>query len=88
MSKHKKCLVCDSDKLKPLKGYYIRYGLLKCKNCGFVFMENIPTEKELEKHYATYSYKETDAPSPITIKRYQELMDEFEKYRKTKRLSL
>ena len=49
-------------------------------------MEKIPTAKELEKHYATYSYKATDVPSPITVKRYNELLNEFEKYRKTNRL--
>lgn len=86
MNIHNKCLVCESDNLIPFKGYYRKHGLIKCLNCGFIFMERIPTAKELEAHYANYSYKETDIPSTITVKRYNQLLDEFEKYRKTNRL--
>lgn len=44
-------------------------------------MERIPTTEELNKHYAKYSYSEDSFLSPITIKSYHQLLDEFEKYR-------
>lgn len=83
MVTHKKCLICNSNRLKPIKGYESTY-LCKCKDCSFVFSERIPTEDELIKHYEGYG--RNDYLSPITIKRYNELLDEFEKYRKTNRI--
>jgi 2-polyprenyl-3-methyl-5-hydroxy-6-metoxy-1,4-benzoquinol methylase len=49
-----------------------------------VFSKKIPSEKELENHYEGYS--RNDYLSPITIKRYNEILDEFEKHRKTNKL--
>lgn len=86
MNKHNKCLVCESDSLAHLKGYYKKHGLIKCLNCGFVFMEQIPTTLELETHYSNYSFTATDTPHPITVRRYNQLLDEFERYRKTNRI--
>lgn len=84
--KHKKCLICDSSNLKQMKGFE-RHQLVKCSNCSFVFMERIPTLEELNEHYSSYSYDSNEYESPITIKRYNELLDSFEKYRKTGRLA-
>jgi 2-polyprenyl-3-methyl-5-hydroxy-6-metoxy-1,4-benzoquinol methylase len=77
---HTECLVSGSKKLKPLKGYEKHY-LVKSSPLGFVFCSRIPTQEELVKHYEGYS--RDNYLSPITIKRYYELLDEFEKYRKT-----
>jgi 2-polyprenyl-3-methyl-5-hydroxy-6-metoxy-1,4-benzoquinol methylase len=74
------CLLCNSPQLVELKGYEKDY-LVKCRKCDFVFSKRIPTEKELQDNYAQYS--RNDAISPITIKRFHELLDVFEKYRKT-----
>lgn len=77
---HKKCLLCESEKIEPIKGYE-RHYLVKCQNCDFVFIKRIPTLQELNdyyEHYASAHYL-----SPITVMRYHELLDEFEKYRKT-----
>lgn len=49
-------------------------------------MEKIPTPEELNRHYSRYSYEGEETISPLTIKRYHELLDEFEPYRKTGRL--
>ena len=78
--KHNNCLICNNQSLKALKGYEKDY-LVKCNNCGFVFSEKIPTKQEISNVYDGYG--RNDYLSPITIKRYNELLDKFEKYRKT-----
>lgn len=59
---------------------YEKHYLQKCKSCGFVFCSRKPTEGELVDHYNLYP-RGNDI-SPITIKRYEVLLDAFEKYRK------
>jgi 2-polyprenyl-3-methyl-5-hydroxy-6-metoxy-1,4-benzoquinol methylase len=49
-------------------------------------MEKIPTLEELNKHYSSYSYSSEGYLSPLTIKSYNFLLDEFEKYRKSNRM--
>jgi 2-polyprenyl-3-methyl-5-hydroxy-6-metoxy-1,4-benzoquinol methylase len=80
MKQHTSCLVCDSSSIYSLEGYEATH-LCKCNNCGFVFAQAIPTLEDLEKHYDGYS--RNDYLSPITIKRYNELLDYFEPFRKT-----
>jgi 2-polyprenyl-3-methyl-5-hydroxy-6-metoxy-1,4-benzoquinol methylase len=80
MNKHQRCLVCHSDELTTLSDYK-KAHLVKCDCCGFVFSQGIPTMKELEDHYGQYG--RNDFLSPITIKRYNELLDSFEPFRKT-----
>jgi 2-polyprenyl-3-methyl-5-hydroxy-6-metoxy-1,4-benzoquinol methylase len=77
---HKQCLICKSTKLLQLKSYE-KAHLVKCSKCGLVFSKKIPTEQELIDFYKGYG--RDDYLSPITIKRYQELLNEFEKYKKT-----
>lgn len=80
---HKTCLVCGGVKLKPLMK---KNGadLLICGDCRFVFFRQIPTPEELENYYKGYG--RNDYLSPITIKRYHEILDRFEPYRKNNRL--
>lgn len=83
MSMHLNCLICDSSQLKPLEGYHETH-LVKCGTCNFVFAQKIPTTQELIDYYDGYG--RNDYLSPITIKRYHELLDQMEKYRKTNRI--
>ena len=83
MTKHKNCILCGSGSIKKMKNYE-KHHLVKCLSCKFVFCEPIPTELELEKHYENYG--RNDYLSPLTIKRYHEILDSFEPYRKTNRL--
>ena len=76
---HNSCLICNSTLLKDLDNYEFAY-LTKCKKCHFVFSKKIPTQQELINHYNGYS--RNDYLSPITIKRYNELLDEFQKFKK------
>jgi 2-polyprenyl-3-methyl-5-hydroxy-6-metoxy-1,4-benzoquinol methylase len=82
---HSKCLVCNSSSLNPLHDYQKHY-LTKCSKCGFVFCSKIPTQEELNNYYKVYAYNGELNISPLTIKSYHILLDEFEKYRKTNKL--
>lgn len=81
MTKHKNCLICSSHKLKQLPGYYEKHGLVKCRACGFVFIERIPTIDELNLFYSKYSYDSDSHLSPMTRESYNLLLDEFEQFR-------
>ena len=74
------CLICNSENLSDLERHSKNY-LTKCKSCGFVFCKKNPTLIELTNYYKQYT--RGGVISKITIKRYDELLDEFEKYRKT-----
>lgn len=80
---HNNCLVCNSTELEDLPDYK-KYFLCKCKSCNFVFAKKIPSIQELETYYEGYG--RNDYLSPITIKRYNELLDKLEKYRDTNNL--
>lgn len=79
----KNCPNCNSAQVKTLKGYEKHY-LGKCRNCGFVFSQKLPTPTDFDKIYSAYGRK--DYLSEITIKRYNEILDSFEKYRKTNKI--
>lgn len=83
MQAHQNCLLCGSDSLKVMKGYE-RHHLVQCAKCGFVFIRKIPSIEELTQFYSGYGSEHF--LSPITIKRYHQLLDHFEKYRQTNRI--
>jgi 2-polyprenyl-3-methyl-5-hydroxy-6-metoxy-1,4-benzoquinol methylase len=74
------CPLCASDTLKELKGYSSAF-LTQCARCGFVFSGRKATDQELQEHYSKYN--RASAISGITIKRYRELLDMLESFRKT-----
>ena len=82
---HQHCLICNSDKLTNLPEYSDT-SLCKCQNCSFVFARNVPSQQDLEEFYGGENYNRTNYLSPITISRYEELLDGFEKYRKTNKI--
>lgn len=82
-SLHKQCLICNHPKLQILTRYAVHH-LVKCSNCGFVFANSIPLESELVHHYEGYGRR--NYLSPITVKRYHELLNRFEKFRSTRKL--
>jgi 2-polyprenyl-3-methyl-5-hydroxy-6-metoxy-1,4-benzoquinol methylase len=85
-SRHEKCLICSSTKLHQLSRYYEKHRLVKCRSCGFVFMEKIPTIDELTLFYSNYSYDSDSPLSPLTKESYNLLLDKFEKFRKTNKI--
>ncbi|HIK26379.1 MAG: class I SAM-dependent methyltransferase [Thermosynechococcus sp. Uc] len=86
MTVHSNCLLCQSSNLKKLRRYYNSHHIVKCQDCGFVFIEKVPSEEELKQYYSIYSYAEDRPVSPVTIKRYQKLLKEFEIYRNSNQI--
>ena len=85
------CQACNSHNIHKMENYYDIHGLMSCSNCGFVFMERIPTEHELNKYYgdrykaiksSSHEFYSTD----LNKKSYSLLLDEFEKSRKTNKI--
>lgn len=81
---HFNCLLCDSKDLVELKTYE-KASLCRCGDCGFIFSRNIPSAQSLIDYYSN-NYDRTSYLSPITIKRYNEILDRFEGYKKTGKL--
>lgn len=77
------CLLCNSPMLTDMP-IYAKDKLTRCRNCGFVFARQIPTQQELITEYAKYA--RTRTLSPITANRYKQLLNQFEPYRKLNRL--
>ncbi len=82
-NKHSNCLVCEQSHLTKLIGYEKAF-LVKCRDCRFVFSERIPSFEELDNHYKNYG--SNFYCSELTIKRYNEILDKMEPFRKTGRL--
>ncbi len=74
------CLLCNKTDFTPVYPN-THPDLVQCIGCKFVFFKRIPTTEELINNYN--NYPRHDAISPLTIKRYHELLGQFEKYRKT-----
>lgn len=81
---HSHCLVCNSTNLSPKGKSYEHAYLVSCRDCGLVFGKRIPTPDELQAHYAQYT--RDNSISPITVSRYEELLEKFEPYRKLNRI--
>ena len=81
VSTHTSCLICDSKNLKNFDRYEEHF-LCSCENCNFIFCKNIPLKEELRDFYSN-GYELTTYLSPITIIRYNEILDGFEKYKTT-----
>jgi ubiquinone/menaquinone biosynthesis C-methylase UbiE len=74
------CIICGSKKLEKIQGYEKDF-LIVCSNCSFVFSKKIPTQNEIISVYQNYPRK--NVISDITVKRYQEILIDLLKYRKT-----
>lgn len=80
-NQHTTCLLCGSKDLRVLDRY-AKDHLVRCGNCSFIFCQQIPTKEELINFYSD-NYDRTSYLSPITVKRYEELLASFEPFRKT-----
>lgn len=81
---HTSCLLCSSATLQPIPEFQST-GLVKCASCSFIFSQWIPEKQELDDYYKN-GYELTNYFSPITEKRYHQLLDKFEKHRQTNRI--
>ena len=80
---HNQCTICNSSELTIMSDYK-KAHLCQCNNCGFIFSKEIPTKETLDNHYRNYGINQY--LSPLTIKRYNQLLDKFEPYRKTNKI--
>lgn len=76
------CPVCNSQ-MRDWQHHYFDFAVIRCRQCGFIRAKDIPSEKDLLYRYKTYTYRDESIPDSITIKRYEQLLTRFEKYRKT-----
>jgi 2-polyprenyl-3-methyl-5-hydroxy-6-metoxy-1,4-benzoquinol methylase len=81
---HAHCPLCGSAETGVLGEEYRHAYLVQCQQCGLVYGERIPSLQELNDHYG--KYPRNTSISPLTIKRYEELLEQFEPYRRTNRL--
>lgn len=78
------CPLCHSNHIADLGNSYAHASLCRCGQCGFVFAAQKPSAPTLHTHYN--SYRRNNTFSDITRKRYLELLDELEPYRKHNRI--
>ncbi len=71
------CPSCGMDQVVRRQNYEEEH-LLRCHICDLTFASSKPDEETLSHHYSQYS--RDDYLSPITKKRYRELLDEFKDY--------
>lgn len=83
-NKRTNCSVCGCSEFKIIPAYQAAH-LVRCSQCNFVFSESTPTQVEIDRYYED-NYELTNYFSPITRKRYHELLDAFEPFRKTNKL--
>lgn len=80
-SVHQHCTSCQGRQFVPLAAEYAHAYLVRCSNCQLVFCSRIPTQEELTAHYQ--KYRRGGSLSPVTVKRYEELLEKFEPFRQT-----
>lgn len=77
------CPLCGSLDRTPIpvpKGQY----LVRCKACGMTFVGREPSMRELQAYYGPYPVVENI--SPVTLQRYDELLERFSPHRMTGRI--
>jgi 2-polyprenyl-3-methyl-5-hydroxy-6-metoxy-1,4-benzoquinol methylase/glycosyltransferase involved in cell wall biosynthesis len=77
------CPLCASRQIAALPGYEAAH-LRQCRACAFVFAGRRPSTEQLRRQYDGYGL--ADSESAVTARRYEELLDEFEAYRRTGRI--
>lgn len=77
------CPLCRSTERTQI-AKHARDHLVRCSRCSLVFTGVEPTADELSDYYR--SYPAHGDLSPVTMQRFNELLDRFEPYRKTGRM--
>ncbi len=77
------CPQCGSTKKTPCAGLTANH-LVRCGSCDLVFTALEPSTEDLLAFYSRYLMVEDI--SPVTLLRYEEVLDSFEPYRKSGRI--
>ncbi len=72
------CIICNNNELISLSKFDAG-DLVRCASCGMVFSSLTPSQSILATHYQGYGM--FSQISETTIKRYNQILDRFEKYR-------
>ena len=83
-SRRRSCPLCGGSPIAPVQRYATA-DLVTCATCDFVCSGDVPSDAELERWYAQYS--RSDAISPLTLARYDELLASFGPYRQTNQIA-
>ncbi len=78
------CPVCSGSALNSMPLYH-EHHLVQCGNCAFVFSNRRPSEQELIDAYQD-TRKRSTYFSPITKKRFEQILDGFKPYRESGKL--
>jgi len=73
------CQLCKSKRSDHIKSFET-YALVRCKECGFVFMNKTPSDNALNIYYSGYPRNHINS---LTLKNYSLLLNSFNKYRQT-----
>lgn len=76
-NKTTKCLLCGESSFNFPYGK--KHFLLKCRKCGMASAKNIPSNEELKSYY--FNYPSHEIISPLTLQRYNEILNRLEPYR-------
>lgn len=79
----RRCPGCGSAAGRPLSRYR-EARLVRCQRCRLVFAGKLPSAAELDDYYA--GYPAARALSDLTVRRYDQLLESFEQWRRTGRL--
>ena len=72
--------MCSASEQRTLPSFETQH-LVRCSHCAFVFATWHPSPQELQDYYS--GYPAVTHVSPVTITRYNELLDRFAPYKKT-----
>lgn len=75
------CTSCGSSSLSPLGPSYAHASLVQCRGCALVFAAQRPSTEELIAHYKQYN--RGFSISPLTVFRYNQLLDGMEAFRRS-----
>lgn len=79
----RRCPSCGSAGARPLSRYRAA-RLVRCQRCRLVFAGTVPSAAELDEYYA--GYPAARALSELTVRRYDQLLESLEPWRRTGRL--
>jgi SAM-dependent methyltransferase len=77
------CPHCGSTDQRP-QALHADHHVVRCAACGLTYTGIAPTPEELQTYYGGYPVH--DQVSPITLKRYDEILERLERFRKTNRI--
>jgi len=80
------CNICGEDKTIVLQDAGPLFKIVKCKNCGLVYVNPQPDEKELSRRYNQEYYSLSIANNNLRLNSWRRRLKKIERYKKGKKL--